>query len=118
MPGIAGIISQRPSEECQDLVTSMVGSMEHEPFYTSGMYGVPEMGAYGGWVTHENSFAAREPFFNEQRDIALLFSGECFVDPETRVDLKRKGHELGQAAGSWLVHFYEEEGDQFFEKLN
>ena len=92
--------------------------MEHESFYDSGMYSVPEMGIYAGWVAHENSFAAGQPFFNERRDVVLLFSGECFVDPETRTGLRQKGHELGQAAGSWLVHLYEEEGDRFFEKLN
>src|SRR6266446_2399973 len=118
MPGIVGIVSQRQSEECQNLVTSMVSSMEHESFYDSGTYSVPEMGIYAGWVAHENSFAAGQPFFNEQRDVVLLLSGECFVDPETRTDLKRKGHELRPAIGNWLVHFYEEEGDQFFEKLN
>jgi asparagine synthase (glutamine-hydrolysing) len=118
MPGIVGIISQRPSEECQSLVKSMASSMEHESFYVSGMYSVPEMGIYAGWVAHENSFAAGQPFFNERRDVVLLFSGECFVDHETRTGLRQKGHELGQAAGSWLVHLYEEEGDQFFEKLN
>ncbi len=118
MPGIVGVISQRPAEECQDLVTSMVGSMEHEPFYTLGVYGVPEMGIHAGWVAHEHSFAAGQIFFNERRDIALLFSGECFVDPETPVELERKGHEFGGAIGNWLVHFYEEEGDRFFEKLN
>src|SRR6266478_7655137 len=118
MPGIVGIVSQRPSEECQNLVTSMVSSMEHESFYDSGTYSVPEMGVYGGWVAHENSFAAGQPFFNERRDVVLLFSGECFVDPKTRTALRQKGHELGQTAGSWLVHLYEEEGDQFFEKMN
>jgi len=76
------------------------------------------MGLYSGWVAHENSFAAGQVFFNEQRDIALLFSGECYVDSETRAKLKRKRHELGRAEGSWVVHFYEEEGDQFFERLN
>src|SRR5713101_5119599 len=76
------------------------------------------MGIYAGWVAHEDSFAAGQVFFNERKDIALLFSGECFVDPETGAELKRKGHELGEAAGSWLVHFYEEQGDRFFEKLN
>ena len=40
------------------------------------------------------------------------------MDPETRTGLRQKGHELGQTAGSWLVHLYEEEGDRFFEKLN
>jgi asparagine synthase (glutamine-hydrolysing) len=117
MPGIAGIVSQRRSEECKSLVKSMASSMEHESFYDSGIYSVPEMRIYAGWVAHENSFGTGQPFFNEQRDIALLFSGECFVDPETRTGLRQKGHELGQA-GSWLVHLYEEEGDRFFEKLN
>ncbi len=118
MPGVAGIISQKPPEECESLVKSMIASMKHEHFYASGVYAAKEMGVYGGWVAHENSFAAGQPFFNEQRNTALLFSGECFVDPETRTGLRQKGHELGQTAGSWLVHLYEEEGDQFFEKLN
>jgi asparagine synthase (glutamine-hydrolysing) len=92
--------------------------MEHESFYDSGVYSVPEMGIYAGWVAQENSFAAGQPFFSERRDVVLLLSGECFVDPEMRTGLRQKGHQLGQAGGSWLVHFYEEEGDQFFEKLN
>src|SRR6266704_507095 len=118
MPGVAGIISQKPPEECESLVKSMIASMKHEHFYASGVYAAPEMGVYGGWVAHENSFAAGQVFFNEEKDIALLFSGECFVDPETRTGLRQKGHDLRQAAGSWLVHLYEEEGDRFFEKLN
>jgi len=96
----------------------MVGSMDHEPFYNSGTYSVPEMGIYAGWVVHENSFGAGQPFFNEQRDIALLFSGECFPDPEMRIDLTRKGHKLGEAASAWIAHLYEEQGDRFVEKLN
>ena len=92
--------------------------MEHELFYDSGLYCVPEMGIYAGWVAHENSLAAGQPFVNEVNDIVLLLSGECFVDREVGVQLRQKGHELGCAAGSWLVHLYEEEGDGFFEKLN
>jgi len=118
MPGIVGIISQRPPEECQRLVKSMSNIMEHESFYDSGVYSVPELGIYAGWVAHEDSLAAGQPFFNEERDVVLLFSGECFVDPETRTALRQKGHEVGQAAGNWMVHLYEEEGDRFFEKLN
>jgi asparagine synthase (glutamine-hydrolysing) len=118
MPGIAGIISKRLDGEFQSVVRSMVSSMKHECFYDSGVYSVPEMGIYAGWVAHENSFAAGQPFFNEPRDIVLLFSGECFVNSGTRSELRQKGHELEQAPGSWLVHLYEEEGDRFFENLN
>ena len=71
MPGIAGIISHRPPEECQDLVTSMVGSMEHEPFYASGMYAAPEMGVYGGWVAHEAPSPPGRYFLT---NIAMLLS--------------------------------------------
>jgi asparagine synthase (glutamine-hydrolysing) len=92
--------------------------MEHESFFDSGLYCVPEMGIYAGWVAHENSLAAGQPFFNEQRDVVLLLSGECFVDREMRAYLRQKAHEPGRAVGSWLVHLYEEEGDRFFEKLN
>src|SRR5437762_11717348 len=118
MPGIIGIISHRPPEECRSLAKAMVGSMDHEPFYDSGTYSVPEMGIYAGWVAHENSFSAGQPFFNGRKDIALLLSVESFVARETRAGLRQKGHELGQRAGSWVVHLYEEEGDRFFEKLN
>lgn len=118
MPGIAGIISQKPAPECESLVKTMVASMENERFYVSGTYAVPGMAVYGGWVAHEESFAAGQIFFNEQRDIALIFSGECFVDPETRVGLRQRGHRLEGNTADWLVHLYEEEGDQFFEKLN
>ena len=118
MPGIAGIITRRPDDECQSLVKSMTSSMEYEPFYDSGMYSVPEMCIYAAWVAHENSFAAGQPFYDERKDIVLIFSGECFADQETRTGLRQNGHQVGQTAGSWMVHFYEEEGDRFFEKLN
>jgi asparagine synthase (glutamine-hydrolysing) len=96
----------------------MMGSMYHEPFYNSGTYSVPEMGIYAGWVAHENSFGAKQPFLNEQGDIALLFSGECFPDPEIRTELTGKGHDLGKPTSAWIAHVYEEEGDAFFAKLN
>ena len=118
MPGIVGIISQRPSAECQRLAKTMAASMEHEAFYVSGTCCVPEMGIHAGWVAHENSFAAGQPFLNEQRDIALVFSGECFLESQTGIELRQKGHQIGPHKANWLVHLYEEHGEQFFEKLN
>ena len=118
MPGIVGIISQRRPEECQTLVKAMASVMEHEAFYDSGIYCIPEMGVYAAWVSHENSFATRQPFFNQGRDVVLVFSGECFADRGTGSGVRQKGRELEEASGSWLLQLYEEEGDRFFEKLN
>lgn len=117
MPGIAGIISDRPVADCERLVRSMVRSMQHEPFYRSGTHFVPELGVYTGWTAHENSFPADQVFFNEQRDVTLIFSGECFVDQEVQSTLKEKRHDL-EETNNWLVHLYEEAGEQFVEKLN
>jgi asparagine synthase (glutamine-hydrolysing) len=117
MPGIVGIISQRSGDECTSLIGSMLASMQHEDSYASGSYADREIGVYAGWTAHEHSFAADQVFFNESRDIALVFSGECFLDPETRIGLRRKGHRV-ESNNDWLVHLYEEEGEQFFEKLN
>ena len=118
MPGIAGVISRRVAHECETLVRAMVGSMKQESFYVSGRYHAEEMGVYCGWVAHDKSFAASQVFLNEQKDVALIFSGECFMDNEIGTCLKQKGHRLEKDKGDWLVHLYEEEGNQFFEKLN
>ncbi len=96
----------------------MACCMMHEPFYTSGIYSVPGLGIYAGWVAHENSFAAGQAFFNEEGDMALLFSGECLADPNTRTALSQKGRRLERDDGDRLVQLYEEEGNRFFEKLN
>ena len=69
----------------------MITSMEHERSYTSGCYLIPELGVHAGWIAHEGCFLASQPFVNETGDVVLLFSGECFIDPETRAELRGKG---------------------------
>jgi asparagine synthase (glutamine-hydrolysing) len=119
MPGISGIITRRLAvEENARAVKAMIAVMDNEPFYASGTHSIPEMGIYAGWVAHENSFAAEQIFLNEQQDVVLFFSGECFLDAETGVDLRRNGHAIGASPASWLVHLYEQQGEQFFGNLN
>jgi asparagine synthase (glutamine-hydrolysing) len=117
MPGIAGIISQRPAEECQRLVKAMVTSMEHERFYASVLYAAPELGVYSGCVAHQRSSAADQVFFNEKRDIAVLLAGECLMDRDISTGLRRRGHGF-ETNNDLLAHLYEEQGEQFFENLN
>jgi asparagine synthase (glutamine-hydrolysing) len=118
MPGIVGIISDRPAAECESLVGAMVVCMKHESFHVSGVHSAPELGVYAGWIAHEDSLAAGQVFLNEDKNIALIFSGECFVDAETAMGLRQRGHHLEKNEGNCLVHLYEEQGDRFFEELN
>ena len=119
MPGIVGIVSRGLAPDTANRqVAAMVECMRHERFYTSGTCSFRNLGIHAGWIAHEGSMAADQVFWNEGQDVALLFAGECFVDPEVRTHLKRQGHELGDAAGDWLVHLYEEKGEGFFQSLN
>jgi asparagine synthase (glutamine-hydrolysing) len=96
----------------------MIGSMRHEGFYVSDCYSVPKLGTYAGWIAHDRSFATSQPFLNERGDIALLFAGECFIDPEARCALTQNRYGLAKDGADWLVRLYEEEGNRFFESLN
>ncbi len=118
MPGIAGIISKRPSDECESDVAAMIRSMDHERFYQSGCRSDKKMGAYVGWVAIEGAFAAGQLLENEHRDIELIMAGECYLDPEVGRKLAQQGHAIGSTPASWLVHLYEEQGDAFFQNLN
>ena len=118
MPGIFGIISRRPVAESARLVDAMAAVMRHEDFYRTGRFDNDELGVCAGWLAHENSFADGQVFQNEQKDISLIFSGECFTDTATKNRLRINGHRFSESGGDWLVHFYEEQRGSFFEKLN
>jgi asparagine synthase (glutamine-hydrolysing) len=118
MPGIAGIISNRGSQEYHAFVESMVQSLKHEPFYTSGTYINEELGLWWGWACHKGAFDDCLPIWNEGKDVCLLFSGENFADQAEIDALKPRGHQFESDNGSYLVHLYEEMGCAFLEKLN
>jgi asparagine synthase (glutamine-hydrolysing) len=117
MPGIVGIISQRPSEE-NYLVKSMAKCLMHESFYTEGTYVNEELGLWLGWVNHEGSFSDCLPIWSEKKDICLFFSGEDFADQADINALRMRGHEFCSDDASYLVHLYEEMGCEFLGKLN
>jgi asparagine synthase (glutamine-hydrolysing) len=81
----------------------MIASMQNEVFYRSGACSFPQSGIYCGWVGLENP--ARQISSNEQKNISLILSGECFLDSEV-------------ATGQKLIQLYEQLGQRFFEELN
>ena len=119
MPGIAGIIDKGSPQQRALKVEEMVKCMKHEPFYNSGTYVEGRTGLGIGWVSHQESFSDCLPIWNETRDICLFFSGEHFGDHEHDIQkLRIKGHQVGAKNASYLVHWYEEQGLGFLERLN
>jgi asparagine synthase (glutamine-hydrolysing) len=58
------------------------------------------------------------PVLNEKEDVALIFDGENFADLDLINELKAKGHKIEGERAGYLIHLYEEKGDDFFRSLN
>jgi asparagine synthase (glutamine-hydrolysing) len=118
MPGITGIIGVGSAEGNEHRLRQMITCMMHESFYKSGQHINEELESWVGWVGFKDSFTDCMPLWNESRDICMLFSGENYIDPEQIANLKSKGHEFESGNASYLVHYYEDLGADFFRKLN
>lgn len=111
MPGIVGMISDKPRHECERFVDRMISSMLHQPFYMSGKYSVPDLAVYGGWVAHDTSAGSGQPFTSDDGNLIFLLAGELFNEGEAPF--------ITQAnASNHLVRLYEEKGERCFPELN
>jgi asparagine synthase (glutamine-hydrolysing) len=108
VPGIVGLITKMPREWAEPQLMRMVEALRHESFYRTGTSINESMGVYAGWAALKDSFADGMPLHNERGDIALLFSGEDYSDPDIIQGLKRQGHSFDERRSSYLVHLYEE----------
>jgi asparagine synthase (glutamine-hydrolysing) len=117
MPGLVGLISRKPRAVAEAELRTMLAAIQHEPFYETAAWIDESSGTYAGLSALKHSFAAGGPHVSETGDLVLLFSGEEFSPPETVDRLKRQGHAIGSAPGSYLVHLAEEE-DAFPAQLN
>lgn len=117
MPGIAGLITKMPRQQAEQQACAMLKTLVHEPFYVSGAWSDASLGVYAGWVARRGSFGESMPAHNERGDITLIFAGEEFPEPSMNAMLKERGHSIGPAPPSYLVHRYEEEQD-FPRQLN
>jgi asparagine synthase (glutamine-hydrolysing) len=118
MPGIAGTIGGGSRGKNEKNLRAMIACLMHEPFYVSGTFVDEAVGIYGGWVSHPNSFAECMPVFNERKDVALIISGENFLDGEAVEDIRRQGHDYGQFDPKYLLHMYEDDTNEFLRQLN
>lgn len=64
------------------------------------------------------SESGRQPMFNEDKSICLVFNGEIYNFQELRHSLSQKGHRFSSSSDSEvIIHAYEEYGTGVLEKL-
>ncbi len=60
----------------------------------------------------------RQPIFNEDRTVAVIYNGELFDYPEQKAALEARGHVFRTHTDTeTIVHLYEEYGEGLFEHL-
>ena len=108
MPGIVGLITQRPRQWAEAQLQQMMSAMRHESSYATGTWVDESLGAYVGWIARPNSFSDKMPLENEKGNLVLFFSGEEYPDPGAVAGLLQRGHSVKEKPADYLVHIAED----------
>src|SRR4051812_11499790 len=111
MPGITGVISKSASPDLEHSFAEMLNALKSEQFHVADAYRNGNLSV--GWVAFDGQPYASQAW-NEDRTIGLVFCGEHYSDRGQVADLRGKGHQFDPAGNDWLVHLYEELGEQFY----
>ena len=119
MCGIAGIIDlrrQRPIDRA--VLECMATAIEHRGPDEDGFFVQPGVGLASRRLSIVGLADGRQPIYNEDRSVAVVFNGELFDYPEKREMLRQRGHQFRTSCDTEiLVHLWEEHGEKMFEHL-
>ncbi|RWX49471.1 asparagine synthase (glutamine-hydrolyzing), partial [Candidatus Electrothrix communis] len=101
------------------LIRAMTDSIEHRGPDQQGHFCSDEMSlGFRRLSIIDLSENGRQPMFNEDKTVALVFNGEIYNFQELRKELKDKGHVFGSKADSEvIIHGYEEWGTEVMHRL-
>lgn len=117
MPGFAGFIAKRRTEDIDQRLGRMLAPLRHEAHYQCGHRSFPELGLWVAWSVHAEPGGVAQPFWNETQDVGLIFRGDLPLDQLHLDELRSRGHSGVRADGSALVHWYEEKGRSFVDEI-
>ncbi|MDW7772680.1 MAG: asparagine synthase (glutamine-hydrolyzing) [Desulfobulbaceae bacterium] len=103
----------------QALVSAMNRSLAHRGPDQEGTYCAGEMSlGHRRLSIIDLSEQGRQPIFNEDRTVCLVFNGEIYNFRELRSDLVARGHRFqGRSDSEVIVHAYEEYGEDCLARL-
>jgi asparagine synthase (glutamine-hydrolysing) len=119
MCGIAGVIDlagQRPAPP--GMVEAMAAALYHRGPDEDGFLSGPSLSLASRRLSIVGLADGRQPIYNEDRSIAVVYNGELFDYPETRARLEGRGHRFTTHCDTELIpHLWEEHGEGMFERL-
>ena len=120
MCGISGILSLKKEEQITPgMIAPMCEVMRHRGPDDEGIHCHGPIGLGMRRLKVIDLDSGRQPIFNEDRSISVVFNGEIYNYKTLRETLIKKGHNFRTHSDTEvLVHLYEEEGEDFLCSLN
>lgn len=117
MPGLVGLVGRMSPEARDKLLQNMVQSLKDEDWYQVHLYTDDEVGL--GRVSLGILNPEPQPIWNEDRSLCIVMEGEVYGYEHEKQRLIERGHhfQVGNDA-EYVLHLYEEYGDDFAPKLN
>lgn len=120
MCGIAGILRFGGLRESDvSAVERMISTIRHRGPDESGFHHDDRVALGHARLSIVDLEGGRQPIFNEDGSVAIVFNGEIFNHEELRRDLEERGHVFSTRTDTEvIVHLYEQRGLDFVEALN
>ena len=115
MCGIAGYIGQGD----QKILKKMTDLIKYRGPDDEGFYTEKEVGLGMRRLSIIDLVGGKQPIYNEDKSIVVIFNGEIYNFQDLRKDLIVKGHRFYTKSDTEaIVHQYEEKGESCFKDLN
>lgn len=117
MCGIAGIVEA--GKDNQILMEEMLKMIEHRGPDDVAVFSAGDVTLGHRRLSIIDVIGGRQPIFNEDRSLSVIFNGEIYNHQQIRQDLESRGHQFTTHCDTEvLVHGFEEYGTELFNKLN
>jgi asparagine synthase (glutamine-hydrolysing) len=119
MCGIAGLVDlsgTRPIPE--GTLAAMAATLVHRGPDDDGFVELPGLGLASRRLSIVGLADGRQPLFNEDGRVAVVFNGELFDYPELRAELEGRGHRFATRCDTEVLpHLWEEHGEDMLARL-
>ena len=119
MCGIAGVVDLTGRRSVPEgALAAMAAAMIHRGPDEDGFLVRPGLGFASRRLSIVGLLDGRQPIYNEDRSIAVVFNGELFDYPERRAELEGRGHRFATHCDTEIIpHLWEDHQEGSIEKL-
>jgi asparagine synthase (glutamine-hydrolysing) len=118
MCGIVGAVYSEPGHVDQPLVRRMCALIRRRGPDDEGFYFDNQVGLGMRRLAIIDVNSGRQPVYNEDRTVAVVFNGEIYNYKELREELLKRGHSLSTHSDTeCIAHLYEDFGEDYVTHL-